>query len=489
MTAARGILVASVVSLLLAAGAEAKGKPTWGQSGPSSSSSATGVTQPSAGHATATADHLITFSEFAGGTAITNQYEPQGILFGGDDPFIAGDGANPTSPVLSGTPLFHGSIEGTFVTPGTTDPAVVGAFTLDVGWIDDPGSVEVTFYNSTGVELGSTPASSVGINTLTITHSGIHSFLVHASGFEDFGFAIDNVSFNDPQPAAAAKYVALGDSYSSGEGVEPFFDSDACHRSQLAYSVFVQPPGFGDTIYHEAQAGTPGVGWGFNACSGAKTNHVLKKQLGKKPDKHNPNSSLVDAKTTLVTITVGGNDLQWTDVLNFCAFNADCTTTKYKGKSLDQYLRDRRDAVAPNLTDVYDRIHSLAPDATVLVLGYPQIFPASPAEQNCAKLAQHTLFHHSIGFSQTEQNYLRQATSEANQTIADRAELSGATFVPVDSIFAGHEVCGNGGEWINAVTLSLSGQNHHINDQSFHPNEDGQRLGYAAAINQELGGP
>ena len=46
----------------------------------------------------------ITFSEYPLDTAISNQYASQGIIFGGDSPFISTDSANPTSPVLSGTP-------------------------------------------------------------------------------------------------------------------------------------------------------------------------------------------------------------------------------------------------------------------------------------------------------------------------------------------------------------------------------------------------
>lgn len=59
-----------------------------------------------------------------------------------------------------------------------------------------------------------------------------------------------------------------------------------------------------------------------------------------------------------------------------------------------------------------------------------------------------------MGFSETEQNYLRQSASELNQSIAARVEQSGvATFIPVDGYFAGHEVCGRYGEWINAASL------------------------------------
>src|SRR5688572_8837112 len=58
---------------------------------------------------------VITFSEFPNGTPITDQYAEKGVVFGGDSPFIAEDGSNPTSPVLSGSPLFFGEIKGRFV--------------------------------------------------------------------------------------------------------------------------------------------------------------------------------------------------------------------------------------------------------------------------------------------------------------------------------------------------------------------------------------
>jgi hypothetical protein len=57
-------------------------------------------------------------------------------------------------------------------------------------------------------------------------------------------------------------------------------------------------------------------------------------------------------------------------------------------------------------------------------------------------------------FSHAEQDCLRQATSELNQLIAARVESRGvATFLPVDGLFAGHEVSGNVGEWINGASL------------------------------------
>lgn len=146
---------------------------------------------------------LITFSEFPVGTSIANQYQPQGILFGGDSPFITTDSSNPTSPVLSGTPLFFGSITGTFVDPATGSPVVVTSFSLDAGFFDGLGTFDLSWFNKDGVLLGSESNTEIGIQTFTVTGVGIASF--HVSGGSDAaGFAIDNIAF-DPGSLATVK--------------------------------------------------------------------------------------------------------------------------------------------------------------------------------------------------------------------------------------------------------------------------------------------
>jgi len=139
----------------------------------------------------------ITFSEFPDGSSITTQYEPNGIIFGGDTPFITDDGANPTSPVLSGTPQFYGSITGTFVTPDGS-ARTVGSFSLDVGYIDTPGSTEVVAYDSGGDVLDTEVIDDTGIVNVLISEPGIASFEVESvdpNNPDPDGWAIDNVQF------------------------------------------------------------------------------------------------------------------------------------------------------------------------------------------------------------------------------------------------------------------------------------------------------
>jgi lysophospholipase L1-like esterase len=322
---------------------------------------------------------------------------------------------------------------------------------------------------------------------------------------------VDAVSGDQSAQVLAAsgpfKYVALGDSFSSGAGGATFFQpNNQCARSTTAYSTMVELPGNpGASIYQLSQAGTPDIQWGFQACAGSMTPSVLTNGLFGDPipqlaldrsaDIDNAYDLPVDASTSLVTITIGGNDIGFGQFMNFCGFSANCTTEKYQGKLFSEWMATLRNELSPKLDRVYSTIRTQAPQAKVLVLGYPQLFPAAAAQQKCASLAQRTytkkvggkVEKRTIGYSTVEQKYLRQVTTDLNALIAARAQANGVQFVAVDSFFAGHEVCGKLGEWINGPSLQrpTEGQNW-LTGKSFHPNSFGDAMGYAAAINQQL---
>src|SRR5688500_13789779 len=85
--------------------------------------------------------------------------------------------------------------------------------------------------------------------------------------------------------AAADKYVALGDSYSSGTGTNNYNLSSGCLRGTSAYPYLVA-------------TGRPNTALTFAACSGATTTDVMNNQV-----------SSVTSDTRFVTITIGGNDV------------------------------------------------------------------------------------------------------------------------------------------------------------------------------------
>lgn len=274
--------------------------------------------------------------------------------------------------------------------------------------------------------------------------------------------------------AAPFTYVALGDSYSSGEGIPPFLGG-GCHRSSRAYPTWVRRPGAAKTLYATAS------GWASWACSGAKTANVLPRSLGGVPqqrlgetlDRATQLDSADLARADLVTLTIGGNDAGFIEVLLVCALS-NCKT-----RTFEQGRAAIIDATRPQLEKVYRAVARKAPRARILVLGYPGLFPATKAEQACAGLSRF----------RGEQTMLRRLGERLNATIAAAVRTvarSGARieYVPVSARFAGHEVCGRKGPWLNGLVTSNSGLG--LDAASFHPNLEGQRDGYAAVVNAAL---
>ena len=152
------------------------------------------------------------------GTYVTNQFAKDGIVFSGQSPFITDDGSSDVNPTISGSPLFQGTVVGTFVKPGTNNPATVNDFSVSVGYIDNPGSTQMTVYDSKGNQLGVLVATQEGFNQLYSTFPDAASFSVSSVAGEPAGWELNTIQVGPVN----ASYIAMGDSYSSGEGVPPF---------------------------------------------------------------------------------------------------------------------------------------------------------------------------------------------------------------------------------------------------------------------------
>jgi hypothetical protein len=143
---------------------------------------------------------IIMFNELPLWTSVTNQYQPDAVVFSGATPFTSLDGANPTSPVLSGTPQFQGTVVGRFVAPAAPGTAPVWAtvrqFHVDIGYIDNPNSTELDYFDASGKLIGSKLVPASGINGMTIISTiPIGSFQVRTISNEPNGWAIDNLAF------------------------------------------------------------------------------------------------------------------------------------------------------------------------------------------------------------------------------------------------------------------------------------------------------
>jgi hypothetical protein len=139
----------------------------------------------------------ITFSEYPVNTTINTQYADKGIEFIGT--FIANDGSNPSSPVLSGAPQFFGPVTGYFVDPITRDKVSRSSFSLAAGYFNNVDSTDLILYDCDDKEIKRYSNKALGIETFNVEITGeekcIHRFVMQSVSTEDAGFAIDNVQF------------------------------------------------------------------------------------------------------------------------------------------------------------------------------------------------------------------------------------------------------------------------------------------------------
>ncbi|GAA2142974.1 lipase 1 [Glycomyces algeriensis] len=227
--------------------------------------------------------------------------------------------------------------------------------------------------------------------------------------------------------AQTIEYVALGDSYASGVGTRDYLDDSSCRRSDAAYPALL--------------AAEIGADLEFAACSGAKTGDVLAGQLGG-----------LSAGTDLVTITIGGNDTGWTGVVQKCAYPYPWTCTK----EIDTAEAFVRDVLPGRLDEVYDAIEAAAPNAEVIVVGYPLLFNG----EQCNAITR---------ISPGEQAALNDAASLLGDVIGTAAANHGFQYADVRAAFDGHAVCDDA-EWLNGLSYPIV--------ESYHPNKAGQSDGY-----------
>ncbi|MFI8888596.1 SGNH/GDSL hydrolase family protein [Streptomyces sp. NPDC053813] len=232
--------------------------------------------------------------------------------------------------------------------------------------------------------------------------------------------------------AAAGGYVALGDSYSSGVGAGSYLsDSGDCRRSTNAYP------------YLWAAANSPSS-FAFVACSGATTSSVAGTQLG-----------ALNSSTGLVSVTAGGNDVGFADVMQDCVLSGEATCLSSVGAAVSQI----ENSLPSGLSSLYGSIRSRAPQAHVVVLGYPRFYQLSGS---CI-----------AGLSEKERSAINNASDVLNGVIAKQAADAGFTFSSVVDEFTGHELC-SGDPWLHSVSLPIY--------NSYHPKAAGQSGGYLPAF-------
>jgi lysophospholipase L1-like esterase len=235
-------------------------------------------------------------------------------------------------------------------------------------------------------------------------------------------------------------YVALGDSFSAGNGTGlPDLDP-ACYRSSLAYAPLVA-------------AERPDTSLTFVACGfGVTTQTVVDTQVG-----------VLDRQTDFVTLSVGGNDLGFAQLAGTCVLATELQClglTAQTAAFVETVLPSRLDAT-------YDAVRERVRKAEVVVVGYPRFFAADYVP--CLQ---------SQGITAVEAAALNDLVETLDAVIADRAAAAGFTYVSVVDAFDGHDMCA-AEPWVNGVVAASQAD-------VYHPTAAGHRDGYAPLVAAEL---
>lgn len=271
--------------------------------------------------------------------------------------------------------------------------------------------------------------------------------------------------------------MALGDSYTAapliskpvgewggeGNGYSNPDDPYTCGRSDRNYPHLIarhlglyDPDDLAKEIgEHPEHAGFIDI-----SCGSAKTEDMTNPQDGLPgggynrpqfdafgPDFVDPDDEVV----TLVSLGIGGNDLGFGELSDRCVQaphmpgGQPCHIYyESAGTGGGDLLQERLAKLALDLGSVLDGISARAPEAEVLVFGYPALLPEY--QDGCYPY---------IPILPEDAAYLRDVEKDLNRTIRVTAEAKGANYVDWYSPSIGHDMCQPPGvAWVNGVVLA-----------------------------------
>ncbi len=221
--------------------------------------------------------------------------------------------------------------------------------------------------------------------------------------------------------APTGTYVSLGDSYVSGPLI-PNQVNLGCLRSDHNYpSLVAAARGF--SAFSDA------------SCAGATTDDMAGSQTEGLITVNGPQLDAVTSADSLVTLGISGNDIGFLDIILTCAGESlispfgDPCTDQYTAGVTDQ-LAAAIDATAPKVAAVLQAIHRRAPQAEVLVVGYPDILP----EYNNGCWPLQPLAYGDV-------SYLRATEKRLNAMLATVAAANNARYVDTYTPTIGHDIC------------------------------------------------
>lgn len=298
----------------------------------------------------------------------------------------------------------------------------------------------------------------------------------------------------------ALYYLALGDSYSSGEGdidkkpdgssyyVAGTEDVGMCHTSTRSYPFLLRDA------------------WKFStdkgqsvACSGAMVSEDYTVSVESYIGQHNEllnqstegRQGLIDAayeyfvpgripqvefvkkyKPKVLTITGSGNDVGFAKILEYCAADIeqlvfqDYSCEYVEGAALNQMLNDAIDTQYSLILRLLKDIKQASPDTKVYYIGYPSFIGGS--DSFCAL--------NSAILDKKERDMINDAVHRLNGVIRAAASASGVAYVDIEDSLVGGRLCEGSdymtGPWNTGLKAIVKKELNEL----FHPNAKGHQM-------------
>ncbi len=246
-----------------------------------------------------------------------------------------------------------------------------------------------------------------------------------------------------PTPSASAPgqdspyptYVALGDSYTAAPGVPQTEQESGCLRSNGNYA---------NLVASRLKSQFVDV-----SCSGATTLSLVGAQQVSNQVVP-PQYAALSPDTSLVTIGMGGNDLDlFQTMVGVCAQLAlndrdgsPCRDYMADAGRKGDLLLEKIDKIQDRVTSALEGVRNRAPQAEVVLVGYPQ---PVPAEGRCQILP----------LAVKDYPYVRGIVVKLDQALRAAAKEAQVEYVDLVEVSAGHDICAGEDAWVNGVNTDL----------------------------------
>lgn len=280
-------------------------------------------------------------------------------------------------------------------------------------------------------------------------------------------------------------YLALGDSFSSGEGeVDDIFylpftnaETEKCHTSWRSYPYLadfreVRNVACSGARLHDVVTAEPYVGQHDRLRQVDDPRAMARQALDEFIPGRIPQSEFVETyQPGRLTVGIGGNDAGMMDKLQACAMPTECRWVSDEGR---QQTLDEINRLYPRLVGVYKSLQRHSPTSVMAAVGYPKIIGQGNA---CDALTN-------LVFTTSERRYMNEAVIHLNKVVRAAAHAARILYVDVEDAFTGTSLCDvsdtpsmNGFRFGNEAGLFKSMPFlHFIGSETFHPTPFGHEL-------------